>query len=170
MTESLGLPPGMLVPSGDALLNALGLGSGSQCEFGACGGGISGFQNGYTYNPKQSPWASPTLWQSLGELLAGIDWSDPNGRLFGTHYCGPGGGGDTTGALDQACQAHDICYDQHGLTAGDNWNPVNALNGKGSALRACNQALCDAAARIPGGAANTVRMYFEESGMYGCHP
>lgn len=61
------------------------------CEFGACGGGISGFQNGYTYNPKQSPWASPTLWQSLGELLAGIDWSDPNGRLFGTHYCGPGG-------------------------------------------------------------------------------
>ena len=37
MTESLGLPPGMLVPSGDVLLDALGLGSGTQCEFGACG-------------------------------------------------------------------------------------------------------------------------------------
>jgi len=87
--ESLGIST--KIPMGSwGIAQALGLPD-AGCEFGACGGGISGFQNGYTYNPKQSPWASPTLWQSLGELLAGIDWSDPNGRLFGTHYCGPGG-------------------------------------------------------------------------------
>jgi hypothetical protein len=87
--ESLGISTKIRMGSW-GIAQALGLPD-AECEFGACGGGISGFQNGYTYNPKQSPWASPTLWQSLGELLAGIDWSDPNGRLFGTHYCGPGG-------------------------------------------------------------------------------
>jgi hypothetical protein len=129
-----------------------------------------GLQNGYTYNPNQSPWAPPTVLQNLGQLLFGIDWSDPNGRLFGTHYCGPRGGGDTTGALDQACQAHDSCYAEHGLQWYDNYDPRNFLNGKGSAIRGCNQTLCNAASQIPGGAANTVRMYFQETGMYGCHP
>ncbi len=125
---------------------------------------------GYTYNSGQSVWKSPSLWQSLTELIVGIDWTDPNGRLFGTHYCGPGGGGNTTGALDRACKAHDACYAQSGLTAGDNWNPRNLFNSKGSALRACNQALCNATARIAGNAANMIRMYFQETGMYGCHP
>ena len=65
--ESLGLPVSM--PQGNWGLGlALSLPH-EGCEFGSCGGGISGFQNGYTYNPNQSPWAPPTFLQNLGELL-----------------------------------------------------------------------------------------------------
>lgn len=43
MTESLGLPPGMLVPSGD-ILSMFGVNT--QCEFGACGIGPMSLANG----------------------------------------------------------------------------------------------------------------------------
>lgn len=42
-------------------------------------------------------------------------------RLFGTHYCGPGGAGTPVNTLDVACQAHDACYDAHGLSVGSNF-------------------------------------------------
>lgn len=33
--------------------------------------------------------------------------------LTGTNYCGPGGYGETTGELDEACKAHDEDYGAH---------------------------------------------------------
>jgi RHS repeat-associated protein len=61
-------------------------------------------------------------------------------RLFGMHWCGPGGGGTPVNALDIACMNHDRCYDRIGATWKSNFNfEYNA------ALQQCNQALCDAA-------------------------
>jgi RHS repeat-associated protein len=81
--------------------------------------------------------------------------------LFGTHWCGPGGGGWPVNELDSACQAHDRCYDANGLTIGDNSNPFLAP-GKSAALFNCNESLCIAASHprpfIQGGAA--VILYF----------
>lgn len=50
MMESLGLPPGMLVPSGD-LLDIFGIGSGTTCEFGACGNIGDSFTTGEATAP-----------------------------------------------------------------------------------------------------------------------
>lgn len=54
------------------------------------------------------------------------------------NWCGPGGSGTPTNPTDAACMAHDLCYDQAGLTAGSNFQGSNAQ------LQACNQQLCDA--------------------------
>jgi hypothetical protein len=51
-------------------------------------------------------------------------------NLFGTHYCGPGGGGATSGALDPACEVHDECYGaapEGGISAGNNFNPLSHM-------------------------------------------
>jgi hypothetical protein len=36
--------------------------------------------------------------------------------LPGTHYCGPGGGGTPATRVDGACAAHDLCYENAGVT------------------------------------------------------
>jgi hypothetical protein len=66
-------------------------------------------------------------------------------RLFGTHWCGPGGAGPTVNRLDQACQAHDFCYDAHDFTAFSNYDPMLVVSpAKLNALQSCNQSLCNA--------------------------
>ncbi len=98
---------------------------------------------GYTYNPGQSVWKSPSLWQSLTELIVGIDWTDPNGRLFGTHYCGPGGGGGITGQLDAFCLQHDACYKMHGVSAKANISLTTLIGlSSGGAQGGCDRVLC----------------------------
>ena len=67
-------------------------------------------------------------------------------RYFGTHWCGPGGAGPPINGLDQACQAHDKCYDDNGLSIGSNYNPFLPPDKK-QALERCNKALCNAAAQ-----------------------
>src|SRR5579862_7733917 len=64
--------------------------------------------------------------------------------LFGTHYCGVGGGGTPVNALDVACAAHDACYAAGGYTAGSDWSPTMSFS-RADGLYQCNQALCDAA-------------------------
>jgi hypothetical protein len=64
--------------------------------------------------------------------------------MFATHWCGPGGAGPTLNNLDNACQAHDFCYDAHGLSVFSNLNPFLSFQ-KYQALQQCNQQLCDAA-------------------------
>jgi hypothetical protein len=108
-----------------------------------------GFQDGYTYDQKQSPWAPPTFLQNFGQLLLGIDWSDSNGRLFGTHYCGPGGGGSISPGLDAACAAHDACYKDAGLGVWSNWN-LNLSSEQQAKLQTCNQNLCNAVRSMKG--------------------
>jgi len=34
----------------------------------------------------------------------------------GTNYCGPGGGGTPTTRVDKACAAHDLCYQNAGIS------------------------------------------------------
>jgi hypothetical protein len=138
------------------------------CEFGACSVINSLKEGGYIYTPG-SVWKSPTLWQSLAELLAGIDWGDSNGRLFGTHYCGKGGSGQTTSDLDRACYAHDACYAAAGLNYSDNFSLTHSFT-KSEALKACNQNLCNAARRLSTPGASQVDKFFTYGGggFYGC--
>lgn len=144
------------------------------CEFGACGGGATTFGpgTGAALDPNNKfQYTVGSITELLGFGVAYANWGDPNERLFGTHYCGPGGGGSVGPGLDSACAAHDACYQQHGnLTPGDNWNPLNTFNGRGHDIQACNQTLCDATAKIPGSGASLVRSYFQQTGIYGCHP
>jgi hypothetical protein len=77
---------------------------------------------------------------NLLSLLHGpySDVTDPNHRFFGTHYCGPGGGGDTTSGLDQLCAAHDACYKRDGVSWVSNFNPFTS----GAAMGGCDRLLC----------------------------
>ena len=140
------------------------LGTSGGCEFGACN-----FQQGANGGGSLS---TPTWLQRLQEIALGIDWRDPNGRLFGTHYCGQGGSGGWSQKnfrLNLACAAHDTCYDNAKLSYGDNFSVLLSFS-KGEALRSCNQNLCRQAAAIGGSDANNVRDFFTYGGggFYGC--
>ena len=73
----------------------------------------------------------------------------PYFRLFGTHFCGPGGGGSPNGGLDPACQAHDNCYATAGLSASSNGSGASLTLDQAAAAQGCNQALYDAARGHP---------------------
>ncbi len=84
--------------------------------------------------------------------FVGLEWNldsvpkskpSPKVRMFGTHWCGPGGDGPTVNALDDACKEHDSCYDKWRLTVGSNL--FGGTNSDLEHLAECNQALCDAA-------------------------
>jgi hypothetical protein len=108
------------------------------CEFGACGS-VNSFQQTTPVPSSQTP----TFLQNISELVFGIDWTDPDGRLFGTHYCGPGGSGKTTGQLDAFCLQHDACYKMHGVSATANIS-LTTLSGlsTGEAQGGCDRVLC----------------------------
>jgi RHS repeat-associated protein len=172
---SLGVPPSALgSPQGalGAINQAIGLPStDAGCDFGACGDGGAGFTNNSTSLVAPILTLPSWVFGLLNSLhLPYADPSDANHRLFGTHYCGPGGGGSVTGPLDAACKAHDICYSNGSLQWYDNFNPANLLNSRGGAIQNCNQQLCNATTSIPGAAAGTVRTYFQQTGMYACKP
>ncbi|MBI5050293.1 MAG: RHS domain-containing protein [Nitrospirae bacterium] len=65
---------------------------------------------------------------------------DPQGLLTipGTNWCGPGGGGPTTGCFDNACKRHDKCYEDCGIDALSRWVPGNILGG---CAKACDKTL-----------------------------
>jgi len=74
----------------------------------------------------------------------------PYYRFFMTHYCGPGGAGDSTGVMDRACKAHDECYAAAGLDASVNTSSSATLTlQQASAAQGCNQALYNAARSNP---------------------
>lgn len=82
-------------------------------------------------------------------------------RFFMTHYCGPGGAGDTTGVMDRACKAHDECYAAARLDASANTSSSASLSlPQASAAQACNQALYNAARSNPKATgSNTLRLW-----------
>lgn len=110
------------------------------CEFGACGGGPSSFTGNNPLAVGGPIIISPTWVYSLINLFhfPYADVSDPNHTLFGTHYCGPGSGGGTTGGLDGLCTAHDACYRRSVVSAIDNLNPFTS----GAAMGGCDRLLC----------------------------
>ena len=70
-------------------------------------------------------------------------------RLFGTHWCGPGGGGPAVNALDAACEAYDKCYDAAGLSATNNTGSGGISLNQAAAASSCNAALYNAAQAHP---------------------
>jgi RHS repeat-associated protein len=59
----------------------------------------------------------------------------------GTNYCGPGGSGTPTNQVDAACAAHDLCYQNAGVSFVNNlgW-PKTAQ--QTAAIQACDANLC----------------------------
>jgi hypothetical protein len=97
------------------------------------------------------------------------DWFLPV-RLFGTHWCGPGGAGRTVSGLDEACKAHDACYDANHLSAGSNFSPFLSQSQQ-NALQSCNQQLCNAARTSSDPGTSRVNFYFTYTVSLGasCH-
>jgi RHS repeat-associated protein len=79
-------------------------------------------------------------------------------RMFGTHWCGPGGGGPPVNDLDAACKAHDNCYDSIGFSASSNFNNLSATDAAN--VQACNQLLCNAARQSRATGSTRVNLYF----------
>ena len=134
--ESLGIPS--TIPQGN-----LGLGMALDlptqgCEFGSCGGGPGAFTNTAALGAPILPsWVFSVV--SLLHIPY-ADPSDPNHRLFGTHYCGPGGGGSVGPGVDQLCAAHDACYNRENVGWLNNLNPFTS----GAAMGGCDRLLCAA--------------------------
>ena len=127
---------------GDMIGGVLGLPSGG-CEFGVCGGGFT--QDGQWAGQAgrgRLQYGAASLFELLGFSVAYADLNDPNKRLYGTHYCGPGGGGSETGQVDHFCHLHDICYANAGITAGIQLG--GGTDAQLNAMGSCNQHLCDA--------------------------
>ena len=146
------IPPPPPQPSPTVIQNAGGVyGHGQEDSFAEAGG-----------SQRSGPFINIQLADPFWILrLFAVPYIDPfdrNHRFFGTHYCGPGGGGNTTGRLDNACIAHDTCYADAGLSAGDNNRPRPA--GKTAALQHCNQQFCDTLKQMPGLAPAAARDYF----------
>ena len=142
--ESLGIST--KIPTGRwGIAQALGLPD-AGCEFGACGGGGFGFQDG-------SPQTSSTVASYLDDfgqfLLFPKSLRSTPLRLFGTHYCGPGGAGSPNSDVDRACQSHDACYDAAHINFGPNIGWGGWTKQQAAAARVCNQALYDAVRQYP---------------------
>ena len=124
---------------------------GSSGGGGGGGGGTIDVNSPYMQYNDPMNYVNPTttVWgpSSFGSGGGGVGGNAPNNgkppdpykkRMFGTHWCGPGGEGPTVNSLDAACKAHDQCYDANGLTAGSNFNPFMGA-AKTNALQQCNQ-------------------------------
>jgi len=102
----------------------------------------------------QNPWLLP-----LSETSQSTSYSIPNGvlegldkyksRLFGMHWCGPGGGGPVTSPNDAACRAHDRAYAAAGVSAATNLSGTGATPAQVQAMKAANQAMYDAVNKNP---------------------
>ena len=143
--ESLGIST-KLPQMNLGIADALGLPN-AGCDFGACGSSGDDFLNGHRHNTHGCNFIFGNCYDPTAALFAKLaslihisyaDSSDPNHRLFGTHYCGPGGGGSPTNGLDMLCAAHDACYRAHGVSAIDNFNPFTTGSGMGE----CDKLLC----------------------------
>jgi hypothetical protein len=145
--ESNGLPVNGPQFGGGGLGGLFGISSGG-CEFGVCG-----FQQG-------DPLGSISVSNGISAVWGGIqglfwfnhipyhDLWDSNHRLFGTHYCGPGGGGSETSQLDALCHIHDDCYGNFGVSASVNLPQNHSIPlsaGQIAGITGCNQALANGA-------------------------
>ena len=116
-----------------------------------CGGG---FTQGDPSSPNRGvSFMIGSIAELFGTGFAYDDWTDPNHRLFGTHYCGPGGGGSEVNQLDHFCHIHDDCYGKFGVDASVNL-PANHNTTLSpwqiSGITGCNQALADGARSVIG--------------------
>lgn len=119
MRTAVSVGIGYQVPTGRwGIAQALGLPD-AGCEFGACGGGLDFADNGSTDPANHIQYFTASVLELFGYGIAYANWGDPNERLFGTHYCGPGGGGRDINRLDTLCHIHDDCYTGFGGRFGE---------------------------------------------------
>lgn len=149
------LPPGVVIrPPG---LWTLFLPIDEGCEFGAC------VPLGDSFGPGNPMRAGGPIIFSLSafcQLFHSLCGDPYPIRFFGTHWCGPGGAGPNVNSLDTACHAHDVCYDNNGLSISDNFFPSNPA--QLHKLQQCNQALCDAARQTSDPGAGRVQWFFSD--------
>jgi RHS repeat-associated protein len=89
----------------------------------------------------------------------------------GTNYCGPGGSGTPTNRTDAACAAHDLCYQNAGVSFVNNlgWPKTAAQT---AAIQACDANLCSTLnsnswpTSAEAGQATIVETFFGCSGGY----
>jgi RHS repeat-associated protein len=136
--ENLGLPAG-LNPHPPGLAALLGLPSGDDCDFGACGVGGSSFLEGQTSSPQsQFPQVPDAVW-----VWAATQTTKAHGKWTYGNWCGYGGAGIPIDDVDAACMMHDYCYDTNHVSAAEGESGV--LSGlTASVLQQCNQLLCNA--------------------------
>ena len=66
----------------------------------------------------------------------------------GTNYCGPGGAGTPTNRVDAACAAHDLCYQNVGVSWKNNVGLASTTPQQAAALQGCDGALSTALGSI----------------------
>ncbi len=142
------------------------------CEFGACGGGPSSFDpsTGAALNPNNKlQYTIGSILELFGYGVAYANWGDPNERFFGTHWCGPGGGGSETNALDHFCHMHDLCYGQFGVSATANFprSGITLTAAQVTGIQGCNQALANGAKGLIGRVTGAADVYDWMRGYFG---
>jgi RHS repeat-associated protein len=171
--ETLGIPNGISLRPGN--IWGLFLPIDSACEFGPCisiAGGFGpaddvGFSSvGLQLSSDLSIGALKTAIAFLRNVAHGPG-NFPTERLFGTHWCGPGGGDTPVNGLDAACMAHDACYKSGGFSFSDVFRVLPP--DQASAIQACNQQLCDAARKSNTGDGRLVDNFFSTQVRYKCH-
>jgi hypothetical protein len=87
-------------------------------------------------------------------------------RLFSTNYCGPGGGGSTSGTINSLCAVHDACFTQAGLDASVNVGTSGSslTSTQAAAAQGCNQALYEGARRHPDAPGSTALQWWLTQG------
>jgi hypothetical protein len=129
---------------------------------------VSSDQNGGNV---QNPWGidlSDTnkysqylMWPSGGKF------DQFRGRLFGTHWCGPGGGGPVTGANDAACRQHDADYAKAKVSAATNLAGKGASPEQVEAMRIANKKMYDAVRANPSEFSTPFLLFWLEGGVPG---
>jgi hypothetical protein len=136
------------------------------CEFGAC----SFADNGSTNPANHIQYLTGSVLELFGYGIAYANWGDTNERLFGTHYCGPGGGGRDVNQLDSLCHVHDDCYGAFNVDAsvnlpGHHSTPLSGAQIAG--IRGCNQALATGAKGLIGRVTGAEYIYSWLTNGYG---
>jgi RHS repeat-associated protein len=174
--ETLGIPNGFPWRPGSVWSVFLPLGT--QCEFGPCLTISDNLLPGdMAVEPVLIQLESDVVKELLMTALVAVrnfvrsPGIDSGGfdkeHLFGTHWCGPGGGGEPINAVDAACMAHDLCYNAAGLSAADVQKVLPP--DKAAAIQACNQKLCDASRATNTPSGRLIDQYFSTQVRYRCH-
>lgn len=107
-----------------------------------------------------------------GQLKQSTNWF----TLPGAHYCGPGGAGTPTNRVDSACYAHDLCYQNAGVSFLNNIGLASTTPQQQAAIQACDSALSTAISNISWptssemGLATIVSTYFNLPSGYSLNP
>jgi len=114
----------------------------------------------------------PVVAPNNGQLKQSTNWF----TLPGANYCGPGGAGTPTNRVDAACYAHDLCYQNAGVSFLNNIGLASTTPQQQAKIQACDSALSTAIGNISWptssemGLATIVSTYFNLPSGYSVNP